>query len=173
MNISKDLLTGLVRRSAGTPVERVALASALVNADWLIDVFVQEARADGVNWAELSGVMGGSGGADSEGPSSGGAGGGAEAHSEASRRASASHEGKYRPLWEFLRGSKESRLQMSFDEVEQVLGFPLPPSSRDHHPHWYGYKGSAVARAIIDAGWKAHNVDLVNEQVTFVRTTER
>lgn len=92
--------------------------------------------------------------------------------SDHSRRPTASHEGKYRPLWEYLGGVKELRLTMSFNEVERVLGFPLPPSSRHHQPHWYGYKGSAVARAIIDAGWKAQNVDLVSEHVTFVKVTE-
>lgn len=95
--------------------------------------------------------------------------------SDHSRRstATAPHEGKYRPLWEYLGGVKELRLTMSFNEVERVLGFPLPPSSRHHQPHWYGYKGSAVARAIIDAGWKAQNVDLVSEHVTFAKVTER
>ena len=93
--------------------------------------------------------------------------------SDHSSRATASHDGKYRPLWEYLRGLREPRLRMSFNEIERVLGFPLPPSSRHHQPHWYGYKGSAVARAIIDAGWKAQDLDLAGEQVTFVKVTGR
>ena len=49
-----------------------------------------------------------------------------------------------------------------------ILGFPLPDSCRSHSPHWYSYAGSAVARAIIDAGWHAANVNLSLESVTFV-----
>lgn len=169
MNLSRDILVGLVRHAADTSVERVAVATALVNADWLIDVFVQEARSDGVSWNELSDVMGSSGG-DGAGDARPGR---VASVVEPSRGATRSHDGKYRPLWKYLSELQESRLQMSFDDVERILGFPLPPSSRHHQPHWYGYKGSAVARAIIDAGWKAQNVDLVREQVTFVRATAR
>jgi hypothetical protein len=88
------------------------------------------------------------------------------------RRATANHEGRYRNLWEHLRSATEPRIQMSFGEVERVLGFPLPPSCRFHQAHWYGYEGSAVARAIADAGWKAQGVDLVRERVTLVRVTD-
>lgn len=173
MNISKDLLVGLVRRSADSAIGRVELATALVGADWLIDVFVEEARTDGVSWSELAGVM-----ASSRGPLGGVASSEADVGdtirpSDVMRQAIKQHEGKYRPLWEHLVNTKETRLQMSFEDVERILGFPLPPSSRDHQPHWYGYKGSAVARSIIDAGWKAQKVDLASEHVTFVRATER
>jgi hypothetical protein len=170
MDISRDLLTGFMRLAAATPVERVALASALVNADWLIDVFVQEAREGGVNWSDIAASMSGPVSADLGGPSSSDRARESGPAGESFMSARTSHNGKYRPLWDFLRESEESSHEMSFDEVERVLGFPLPPSSRHHQPHWYGYRGSAVARAIIDAGWKAQNVDLVNEEVTFVRT---
>lgn len=83
---------------------------------------------------------------------------------------SVEHHGKYRPLWRHLKESNEQSLQMTFAEIERVLGFPLPPSSRKHLPHWYGYAGSAVARAIADAGWKATRVDLNAQRVTFVRS---
>ncbi|MCU1498532.1 MAG: hypothetical protein JWM47_2485 [Acidimicrobiales bacterium] len=60
---------------------------------------------------------------------------------------------------------------MTFADVERVLGFPLPASSRKHLPHWYGYEGSAVARAVRDAGWKATKVDLNAQTVIFVRSS--
>lgn len=81
----------------------------------------------------------------------------------------ARHTGKYRTLWEYLTNSTNSELHMTFAQIEEILGFPLPPSSRNHPPHWYGYKGSAVARAVQDAGWKARNVDLKAETVEFFR----
>ena len=83
------------------------------------------------------------------------------------------HSGKYRPLWSHLMESGSDHLSMSFKEVEEVLRFPLPYSSRAHLSHWYGYKGSAVARAVRDAGWRARNVNLHDETVEFVRVVQQ
>jgi len=80
-----------------------------------------------------------------------------------------SHTGKYAPLWRWLRQQDGSEARVTFAEVEAVLGFPLPDSCRNHVPHWHSYEGSAVARAIIDAGWRATKVHLSDETVTFVR----
>jgi hypothetical protein len=79
------------------------------------------------------------------------------------------HGGKYQALWKALRDRDEDRWETNFAEVEEVLGFRLPPSSRKHLPHWYGTGGSAVARAIRDAGWRATMVDLQEETLTFRR----
>jgi hypothetical protein len=63
---------------------------------------------------------------------------------------------------------EKSNIHLTFSEIEEILGLPLPTSARVHLPHWYGYNGTALGRAIRDAGWKARNVDLAMEQVTFV-----
>jgi hypothetical protein len=80
-----------------------------------------------------------------------------------------SHAGKYRKLWEWLRAQDADEIPLTFEEVEEVLGIPLPPSARLHMPHWYGYDGTALGRAIRDAGWKASKVDLQEQRVTFVQ----
>lgn len=80
-----------------------------------------------------------------------------------------SHTGKYAPLWRWLRQQDGAEMPATFTEIEAILGFPLPESCRRHVPHWYSYEGSAVARAIIDAGWRASKVDLNNEAITFAR----
>ena len=79
------------------------------------------------------------------------------------------HTGKYAPLWRWLRDQEARTVDMTFSEVEEVLGFPLPTSCRQHIPHWHSYDGSAVARAIGDAGWRASRVHLADETLTFVR----
>lgn len=84
-------------------------------------------------------------------------------------RAPRSHHGKYVKLFDWLRRQQGPSVTVSFNKIEDILGFPLPPSSRRYLPHWYGYKGSAVARAIIDSGWKASEVNLTAERVTFTR----
>lgn len=78
------------------------------------------------------------------------------------------HSGKYRALWRWLTEQKSDEIRLSFGEVEQILGLPLPPSARNHLPHWYGYDGTALGRAIRDAGWKASQVSLADEQVVFL-----
>jgi hypothetical protein len=79
------------------------------------------------------------------------------------------HAGKYAPLYRWLCAQEGTSLTMTFSEVEEVLGFPLPNACRQHIPHWHSYEGSAVARAITDAGWKASRVHLADESLTFVR----
>jgi hypothetical protein len=87
-----------------------------------------------------------------------------------SRRPATSHAGKYAPLYRWLRGQDGGALSASFRDIEEVLGFPLPNSSRTHVAHWHGYEGSAVARAIADAGWKASRVNLETETLTLIRS---
>ena len=81
----------------------------------------------------------------------------------------AAHDGKYRELWRWLGEQDADEIDLTFGDVEQILGIPLPPSARMHLPHWYGYEGTALGRAIRDAGWKASNVRLADERVTFKR----
>lgn len=79
------------------------------------------------------------------------------------------HTGKYRALWAWLAGQSKDRIEMTFSKIEDVLGFPLPASCRDHPAHWHSYEGSAVARAILDAGWRARRVNLANETLVLER----
>lgn len=78
------------------------------------------------------------------------------------------YEGKYRTLWQWLRSQEPHDIKLTFADIEDILGIPLPPSARVHLPHWYGYNGTALGRAIRDAGWKVRHVDLETQQLTFV-----
>jgi hypothetical protein len=77
--------------------------------------------------------------------------------------------GKYRALWTWLTARTEDRLPMTFADIEGILGMPLPPSSRNDTRHWRSYTGSAVVRAIEDAGWRATEVNLTAEHLVLVR----
>ena len=57
--------------------------------------------------------------------------------------------------------------EASFNDVEEVLGMPLPDSARQHRP-WWANQGRAQSSAWQSAGWKTAKVDLENEKVTFV-----
>lgn len=89
---------------------------------------------------------------------------------QGSALATASHAGKYEPLHRWLCAHEENSLPVTFGEVEELLGFPLPPSCRQHAAHWHSYEGSAVARAIVDAGWTASHVSLQTQTLTFTRS---
>ena len=81
------------------------------------------------------------------------------------------HSGKYVALhrWLLDQDPRVSEIRVSFGQLESILGFPLPSSSRNHLAHWYGYEGSAVARALADAGWKASQVNLTAETAVLRR----
>lgn len=84
---------------------------------------------------------------------------------------SITHVGKYRNLAEWLARDSRATIPMTFAEIEEILGFPLPPFSRKHAAHWSSYEGSAVARAIHDAGWRASQVDMKSKRLTLERPT--
>ena len=81
----------------------------------------------------------------------------------------ARHVGKFRALWAWLRDQPGDQLPMIFSDIEEIIGMPLPASCRKHPAHWSSYEGSAVARAIQDAGWAASQVDVHAERLVFVR----
>lgn len=78
------------------------------------------------------------------------------------------HVGKYRPLWEWLFRQERQEIRIKFADLERQAGISLPDSCRNHPAHWHSYQGSAVVRAIVDAGWHAERVDLNAGMVSLV-----
>jgi hypothetical protein len=77
---------------------------------------------------------------------------------------------KYMPLRRFLESRSGGEVPMSFDDVERVLGFPLPDSARQYPAWWSNNTGTHVGvKAWRDAGFRTSRVDLGSERVTFVR----
>ena len=85
------------------------------------------------------------------------------------RTAQEEHAGKYRTLWAWLRDLPGDRIPATFAQIEEIIGMPLPPSCRQHATHWSSYEGSAVARAIHDAGWVTREVSIPEEHLVFLR----
>ncbi len=80
---------------------------------------------------------------------------------------------KYTPLQTHLERKEGSQLPMTFSEVEEILGFSLPPSARNHPAWWSNNRGTNVAvKAWRDAGWRTSRVSLPEQRVTFVREVE-
>lgn len=74
---------------------------------------------------------------------------------------------KYRKLTEYLASTDETEWTASFEQVESVLGFPLPDSARQYQA-WWSNQMRSQSLAWQSAGWKATALDLENERVTFV-----
>lgn len=81
-------------------------------------------------------------------------------------------KGKYAPLGEFLQSAPDA-VNLSFAELERILGATLPASARDYRPWWANHDGankSPQSRAWVDAGFRVATVKLgANGSVHFVR----
>jgi len=77
--------------------------------------------------------------------------------------------GRYAPLYAHLLRTPGGALEMSFSEIERVLGGALPPSTRKHRPCWANSQGNYFGQSWLYAGWKVDKVDLQNERVAFKR----
>jgi len=79
---------------------------------------------------------------------------------------------KYQTLTEHLAKLDEDVWEASFDEIQNILGTPLPQSAFEY-PAWWANQGRAQSRAWEGAAWKTKDVDLKNEKVTFVYVGDR
>lgn len=75
----------------------------------------------------------------------------------------------YRPLHRHLTSLIGDSWHATFEEVEAILGAPLPRSARNHRP-WWANGGHSQARAWLAAGWKTANVNLSAGELDFVRS---
>ena len=79
--------------------------------------------------------------------------------------------GKYAALQEHLATTSEDRWQVSFEELEALVGFRLPASARRYQAWWSNSTSHTQARSWLAAGWATREVDVGAERVSFVRTT--
>ena len=80
--------------------------------------------------------------------------------------------GKYDPLRSFLERAAPdmSVMQLSFGQIEQILGDKLPDSARQHRPWWgneFGPSTHSQALSWLAAQWAVDTVDLGHEWVRF------
>jgi hypothetical protein len=76
--------------------------------------------------------------------------------------------GKYDPLREFLNARISDGIEMSFGEVESLVG-PLPKSARANNNDWWAKDSSFQVLAWRSVGWRVSSVDKSRETVMFVR----
>ncbi len=78
---------------------------------------------------------------------------------------------KYDPLLTYLSQSHDDAVPMGFAEIEHVLGFELPPSSRQQRAWWSNNPtNNVMTQAWLDAGYKTANVDMAGGKLMFKKT---
>ena len=79
----------------------------------------------------------------------------------------------YEPLLRHLAGSSPPQVQMSYGDIERLIGRPLPPSAKGkHRRQWWANTPSHVqARAWLDADRKARPIG--PELVEFYKDSAR
>ena len=83
--------------------------------------------------------------------------------------------GKYSLLFEFLAERSGNQIEITFSELEQILGFKLPDSAYLYRPWWANQakSGHSQAMAWDTAGGKTKLVNLEEEKLMFERVVVR
>ncbi len=76
---------------------------------------------------------------------------------------------KYRKLAEYLLASNETRVTLSYSQIEEILGFTLPGSARNFKPSfWANTRTHSYASSWMGVGYKTQ-IDPHSDSVTFVK----
>lgn len=84
-------------------------------------------------------------------------------------RRSGAKENRYTPLAEYLKRRTGRTLRLRFDEIEKIIGGPLPQSAREHRAWWANDKFHSQGKAWLGAGWFAEGLDLQEQSIAFSR----
>lgn len=78
---------------------------------------------------------------------------------------------KYEPLALMLSQANGDEIDVSFAELEKILGFALPHSARKYRPWWSNGINSGHSQTLgwVPVGWETRDVDMTRERVRFVR----
>lgn len=76
---------------------------------------------------------------------------------------------KYRNLAEYLLSSNETRVTLTYSQIEQILGFSLPDTARKFkQSYWANTETHSYASSWMAVGYKTR-VDAENDKVTFIK----
>lgn len=78
---------------------------------------------------------------------------------------------KYRNLSLHLASRNGAKWVAKFQEIEAILGFPLPRSAYSYPAWWSNQSGDGhiQSQSWQSAGWRTGELDLANQQVSFFR----
>jgi CBS domain-containing protein len=81
-------------------------------------------------------------------------------------------QGKYTHLEEWLTemAGYNKNIRIKFEDIEKILGDPLPASARKHRAWWANDYSHTEAMGWLRAGWLVDNVDFESEEVALKRS---
>jgi hypothetical protein len=80
---------------------------------------------------------------------------------------------KYCILGEYLLEREEDQVKLSFSDIEDILGFPLPKSARKFRTWWANdTTHSHAVNGWLTFGWKVTEIDLIEQYVRFRRVAK-
>jgi CBS domain-containing protein len=85
-------------------------------------------------------------------------------------------ESRYAPLADWLnsQSGKKDQVELSFEQIERIIGGELPLSARQHRSWWANdLQSQPHSRMWLDVGWRRRRLNLTEEKVTFSRIKER
>ena len=77
---------------------------------------------------------------------------------------------KYSALTDYLVKQNSISLSFDFQQIEQIIGSPLPASACTHRAWWANTLSHPQAKSWLNVGWKVHNVNLEKKNVIYERT---
>jgi hypothetical protein len=81
-----------------------------------------------------------------------------------------SRVGKYEPLKRYLESSGNDFIDLSFSEIERILGFRLPDSACRYRA-WWSNEGGTHAHSLswLEAGYKTIKINMLSKTIRFTR----
>jgi hypothetical protein len=77
---------------------------------------------------------------------------------------------KYEPLRAFLTDRSDSEVPLRFEDIERIIGAPLPPVAFKHRAWWSNNPSNSVmTKAWLEAGYRAERVDMGSRKLVFRR----
>lgn len=74
---------------------------------------------------------------------------------------------KYRFLSDYLHESNQSRIKLSYAEIENILKFKLPDSASTHRAFWANTTSHSIALSWLGVNYEVVEVSLENEYIVF------
>ena len=77
---------------------------------------------------------------------------------------------KYDPLYDYLSASPHDELNMTFDDIEDILGSRLPDSAY-RYPEWWSNNNQTHVQtnSWLEAGYHTKHVDIPRKSLVFYR----
>ena len=78
-------------------------------------------------------------------------------------------KGKYRFLADFLHNHGGDSITMTFKQIEDLIGNPLPSSAYNHRAYWSNTDTHSISKVWMQAGYMTTYVNLLSRKVIFER----